>query len=602
MVDDVTKYGDRVSRLVGWGHWFAFFNIIAAMLIGTRYITQSPWPETLLGQFYLLISWVGHFAFLVFALYLLVLFPLTFILPSRKLFRLASVCFATVGLTLLLIDTQAYQTINLHLNPLVWEVLFDDESTLVNNDLQHLFVVLPFIFLIEIALSEWVWRKQRKLSHKQIGKPIGSLFFISFIASHLIYVWADAYFYNPITIQRANFPLSYPMTAKSFMEKHGLLDKAEYLKRLEQSQSNSEIVRYPLETMDFGRRANPLNILVVSVNNLRADMLSEETMPSAYKFAQDNLNFTNHYSSSNDAFGVFGLFYGLPSSYASSIKAQGSKPILIDTLVSKGYEFGLFSGDNFDDDLYGETVFRGMNFNGIAFNESQSKDIQAIDAWRQWAKQRTNKPWFSFIELTTVDNFKASTSANKEISASDRLRSSYISSVEQADLEIERLLSVIQSLELDKSTVIVITSNHATEFNETNTNSWGSNSNYSQYQLKVPMLIHWPGKVAGIYPHRTSHLDFSVTLLQELLGVTSNPSDFSSGESLFDEHKRRWILAGDSRELALITKDTTTVIDKFGNYKLFDENYQRVKDDNPTLPILMQGLTELQRFYAKNGQ
>ena len=116
------------------------------------------------------------------------------------------------------------------------------------------------------------------------------------------------------------------MTAKSFMEKHGLLDKAEYLKRLEQNQSNSDIVRYPLETMDFGRRANPLNILVVSMNNLRADMLSEETMPSAYKFAQDNLNFTNHYSSSNDAFGVFGLFYGLPSSYASSIKAQGSNP------------------------------------------------------------------------------------------------------------------------------------------------------------------------------------------------------------------------------------------------------------------------------------
>ena len=116
-----------------------------------------------------------------------------------------------------------------------------------------------------------------------------------------------------------------------------------------------------------------------------------------------------------------------------------------------------------------------MNFNGIAFNESQSKDIQAIDAWTQWAKQRTNKPWFSFIELTTVDNFRASTSANKEISTSDRLRSGYISSVEQADLEIERLLSVIQSLELDNSTVIVITSNHATEFNETNTNSWGSN-------------------------------------------------------------------------------------------------------------------------------
>lgn len=78
MVDSANSYSDRVSRLVGWGHWFAFFNIIAAMLIGTRYITQSAWPETLLGQFYLAASWVGHFGFLVFALYLLVLFPLTF--------------------------------------------------------------------------------------------------------------------------------------------------------------------------------------------------------------------------------------------------------------------------------------------------------------------------------------------------------------------------------------------------------------------------------------------------------------------------------------------------------------------------------------------
>lgn len=93
MVDSGNTYGERVSRLVGWGHWFAFFNIIAAMLVGTRYISQSPWPETLLGQFYLAVSWVGHFGFLVFALYLLVLFadiycPIAETVPTdRGLFR-----------------------------------------------------------------------------------------------------------------------------------------------------------------------------------------------------------------------------------------------------------------------------------------------------------------------------------------------------------------------------------------------------------------------------------------------------------------------------------------------------------------------------------
>ena len=601
MVDNGNTYGERVSRLVGWGHWFAFFNIIAAMLIGTRYITQSPWPETLLGQFYLAVSWVGHFGFLVFALYLLVLFPLTFIIPSRKLFRLVAVCFATVGLTVLLVDTQAYQTINLHLTPVVWEVLFSDESSSLTVDLQHLFIVLPLIFLLQLALSEWVWRKQRKLSHKHVGRPIAAIFFVSFISSHLIYVWADAYFYNPITAQRANFPLSYPMTAKSFMERHGLLDREEYLLRLEQNQDSNELVRYPLEKIEFDRRANPLNILVVSINNLRSDALTPETMPAAYQFAQQNQNFTNHYSSSNDSFGVFGLFYGLPSSYSSSIKAQGSKPILVDTLIEKQYQFGLFSGDNFDEPLYGETVFRGMNFTGIAFNDTQSPDSLAIQAWSDWAKQQGKNPWFSFIELTTVDNFNAYADSDTAQTAASKLKAGYQKSVKTADQELAQLLAEIETLELSESTVIVITSNHATEFNETKTNSWGSNSNYSRYQLQVPMIIHWPGKVAAEYQHRTSHLDMSVTLLQDLLGVSSNPSDFSSGRNLFDERKRRWILAGDSRDLALITTKDTTVIDKFGNYKLYDANYQRLKDENPTLPVLMQGLTELQRFYAKSN-
>ncbi|WP_100752038.1 DUF3413 domain-containing protein [Vibrio salilacus] len=601
MVDNGNTYGERVSRLVGWGHWFAFFNIIAAMLIGTRYITQSPWPETLLGQLYLAVSWVGHFGFLVFALYLLVLFPLTFVIPSRKLFRLLAVCFATVGLTILLVDTQTYQTINLHLTPVVWEVLFSDESSRISTDLQHLFVVLPLIFLLQLALSEWVWRKQRKLSHKHVGRPISALFFVSFIASHLVYVWADAYFYNPITAQRANFPLSYPMTAKSFMERHGLLDREEYLQRLEQNQDSIELVRYPLEHIEFNRRANPLNIMIVSVNNLRSDVLTEASMPAMHQFANSHQNFTNHYSSSNDSFGIFGLFYGLPSSYASSIRTQGSKPILIDTLIDKNYQFGLFSGDNFDEPLYGETVFRGMSFNGIAFNDTESADSQAINAWAKWAQQQGKKPWFSYLELTTVDSFTAYSDTNKNQSAEEKLKAGYLKSVATADLEIKTVLEQIKALELEDNTVVVITSNHATEFNETGSNSWGSNSNFSQYQLKVPMVIQWPGKIAAEYQHRTSHLDLSVTILQDLLGVSSNPNDFSSGRNLFDERNRRWILAGDSRELALITTKNTTVIDKFGNYKLYDANYQRLQDDNPTLPVLMQGLTELQRFYAKSN-
>ncbi|GLT17605.1 hypothetical protein GCM10007938_13830 [Vibrio zhanjiangensis] len=379
-----------------------------------------------------------------------------------------------------------------------------------------------------------------------------------------------------------------------------MLDRQEYLQRLKESQAQTELVRYPLEKLEFNRRTNSLNILVVSVNNLRSDVMTPEYMPNAANFATQNLSFTNHYSSSNDTFGVFGLFYGLPSSYVSSIKMQGSRPILLDTLLDKDYSFGLFSGDNFDDDLYGETIFRGLNFTGIAFNDANSPDTQAINVWADWVEQRKKNPWFSFIELTTVDNFSTYDDKGNH-SAVDKLQNGYHASAAKADEELGILFDKIEQLGISESTVVILTSNHGTEFNETKTNSWGSNSNYSRYQLQVPMVIHWPGKVPTTYDHRTSHLDLSVTLLQDLLGVSSNPSDFSSGQNLFDESPRKWILAGGTRELALITNKDTTVIDKFGNYKLYDGNYQRLQDKNPTLPVLMQGLTELQRFYAKSN-
>ncbi|MGR5452393.1 DUF3413 domain-containing protein, partial [Vibrio sp. PNB22_3_1] len=67
--------------------------------------------------------------------------------------------------------------------------------------------------------------------------------------------------------------------------------------------------------------------------------------------------------------------------------------------------------------------------------------------------------------------------------------------------------------------------------------------------------------------------------------------------NLFNERKRNWVIAGNSNELALLTKRNTTVVDRFGNFKIYDSNYRRLKDASPTLPVLMQGLTELQRFY-----
>ncbi|MDG3088620.1 DUF3413 domain-containing protein [Vibrio hannami] len=600
MVDSGNSYGDKVSRLVSWGHWFTFFNIIATMLIGTRYITQSPWPDTLLGQSYLALSWIGHFGFLVFALYLLILFPLTFIVLSRKLYRFIAVIFATIGLTVLLLDTEAYQQIHLHLNPVVWELLLEGEaSSSVTIELQQLFVVVPIIFLLQLALSEWVWRKQRKLSHKHVGRPITALFFVCFITSHLVYIWADAYFYGPITSQKANFPLSYPMTAKTFMEKHGLLDREEYLKRMEESEGQVDLVSYPTEPLVFSSRPQKLNVLMVMVNNLRSDTMTPEVMPETYNFANNNQKFNNHYSASNDSYGVFGLFYGIPNSYAGSIKSQGSSPLILEAMQDKGYDFGLFSGSGFEDDLYYEAIFKSREVTAEKEDRLNSSDAKAITDWTNWIEGNPGKPWFSYIELTTVEKYEDYEIEDLAGTPKQRLSRAYQKAATIADEYIGDILFTLMGNDLMEDTIVIITSNHGTEFNETNTNSWGSNTNYSDYQLKVPFVMHWPGKMATMYSHKSSHFDVSTTLLQDLMGVTSKPREFSSGRSLFNNSSRMWILAGDNREIALVTDKSTTVVDQFGNYKVYDKHYKRQREAKPKLSILMQGLSELKRFYTR---
>ncbi len=597
MVDSENTYSERVSRLVSWGHWFAFFNIIAAMLIGTRYITQSPWPETLLGQTYLAVSWLGHFAFLIFAIYILVLFPLTFLIPSRKLFRFLSVCFATAGLTLLLLDTQAYQNLHLHLNPIVWDLLFSKEENFA-PEWQHFFIFVPFIFLMQLVLSEWVWRKKRKLAHKHIGKPLALVFSVCFITSHLIYIWADAFFYNPITSQRANFPLSYPMTAKSFMEKHGLLDKKEYLEKLNNYSGEVKLVQYPIEPLTYESRGQDLNILLIMVNNLRADAITPKSMPALNTYADEHLNYTNHYSASNDMYGVFGLFYGLPSSYAESIKAQQEVPLFIQGLKNNNYNFGLFSGDNFADNLYQNVIFKELLSDN--FDSSTSNDDQWVTSnWSSWLKSVPDQPWFSYIELDGLTQFNTTQSSISGSKLEVQLREGYKTSTVKADQSLSFIFNQLETLELVENTVVIVTSNHGTEFNDTKSSSWGSSTNYSRFQLQVPMIIRWPGKESEQFTHKTSHLDLSPTLMHQIFGVSSNPKDYSSGRSLFDTDERHWIIAGNRREVALITDDETTVIDKFGNYKLYDAQYNRKRDTNPKLSILMQGLTEQKRFYTE---
>ncbi|MDD9196462.1 DUF3413 domain-containing protein [Aliivibrio sp. S3MY1] len=598
MVDSGNTYSDKVSTLITWGHWFSFFNIVAAMLIGTRYISQSPWPETLLGQTYLVLNWIGHFGFLVFGFYILVLFPLTFITPSQRLMRILSVIIATAGMTLLLLDTYAYQTLHLHITPLVWDMLLNNDKSNLNTQWQYLFVLIPVIFLLQLSLSEWVWNKLRKLAHKHVGRPFAITFAVAFIGSHLIHTWADASAYGPVTAQRATFPLSYPMTARSFLEKHGFIDREALAKQIQEEGTGGaqEAMRYPLEPIKFKAKQTGYNLQIIMIDSLRADTLNHTDTPNLTRFAQNNVNYNNHYSASNNSTSLFGLFYGLPGSYVDNFRNSDIESPILAELHNRDYQFGLFSGDNFTSSLYKQIIFTKGE---IGESKEKMSDSKAISQWRDWFKAQTSgNPWFSYLELTSVSEYDATSPISTKHSDQSAFEINYRKAVRKTDQQLQTVLSALKQSPDWEKTIIVITSNHGMEFDETNTNSWGSSTNFSKYQLRVPMLIHWPEVEPELIMTRSSHLDLAPTLMESFLKTTTSPKSYSSGLNLLtQDNERNWLLAGDRKNIALITDTNTVVIDTFGNYKVYDEDYNRLTDEKPKLSLLMQGISELKRFY-----
>lgn len=158
MVTNRQRYREKVSQMVSWGHWFALFNILLAMVLGCRYLFVADWPTTLTGRVYSWMSLVGHFSFLVFATYLLILFPLTFIVMSQRLMRFLSAILATAGMTLLLIDSEVFTRFHLHLNPVVWELVINPDQNETARDWQLMFISVPIILLIEMLFATWSWQ------------------------------------------------------------------------------------------------------------------------------------------------------------------------------------------------------------------------------------------------------------------------------------------------------------------------------------------------------------------------------------------------------------------------------------------------------------
>ncbi|MCF7422392.1 LPS biosynthesis-modulating metalloenzyme YejM [Escherichia coli] len=585
MVTHRQRYREKVSQMVSWGHWFALFNILLSLVIGSRYLFIADWPTTLAGRIYSYVSIIGHFSFLVFAAYLLILFPLTFIVGSQRLMRFLSVILATAGMTLLLIDSEVFTRFHLHLNPIVWQLVINPDENEMARDWQLMFISVPVILLLELVFATWSWQKLRSLTRRRrFARPLAAFLFIAFIASHVVYIWADANFYRPITMQRANLPLSYPMTARRFLEKHGLLDAQEYQRRLiEQGNPDAVSVQYPLSELRYRDMGTGQNVLLITVDGLNYSRF-EKQMPALAGFAEQNISFTRHMSSGNTTDnGIFGLFYGISPSYMDGILSTRTPAALITALNQQGYQLGLFSSDGFTSPLYRQALLSDFSMPSV---RTQS-DEQTATQWINWLgryAQEDNR-WFSWVSFngTNIDDSNQQAFARK-----------YSRAAGNVDDQINRVLNALRDSGKLDNTVVIITAGRGIPLSEEE-----ETFDWSHGHLQVPLVIHWPGTPAQRINALTDHTDLMTTLMQRLLHVSTPASEYSQGQDLFNLQRRHyWVTAADNDTLAITTPKKTLVLNNNGKYRTYNLRGERVKDEKPQLSLLLQVLTDEKRFIA----
>lgn len=219
---------NKIDRLLRWGHWFTFFNVLLALLITGSYFLADPLPQSAIGWIYMLFTWLGHTAFICFLFFIITIFPVSLIFPYQRHVRGLAAVLATTGFVALIFDAYVYHSLGYHAGSASYEQTLDLLRQQVVTNLRNFVLitctVAALLLWLQLVLSNFCWKKIARLSHSGVGQPALVLLLGSFVISHLLHIWGDASQNDAITRQDNILPFSYPATARTMLARYNLLD------------------------------------------------------------------------------------------------------------------------------------------------------------------------------------------------------------------------------------------------------------------------------------------------------------------------------------------------------------------------------------------
>jgi membrane-anchored protein YejM (alkaline phosphatase superfamily) len=549
-----TTYSKRVLPLVSWSHWFTFFNIIASILLSSLYLFNEASPDTLLGKFYLVVTWLSHMSFLTFIGFVLLIFPLTLIYPKTRFIRGSASIVFTLGLLFLLLDAFIYTRLGYHLNASSSDQIIALIQTQIdqNNRAFWFISVLLFISILvfQLVVSNYAWKHLRQLQKTIFARFVVIGLVTAFFISHLLHIWADANLEYDILRQDTVLPLSYPSTAKTLLTKYGMFDKSDYMARKTSPLSFTDVLpNYPTLTQQCAqsKSINQSAILVLTdrlLNNQQIEQFSQRA-------TSNKLKLSNHIDNALPKDAWFNLLYSLPSIYKRGVIEQDKKPLLFSVLAANNLSTSLTVIDENKDSTTALPASI-LSYKSLFKQVNQLKDISSLVI-----SQRLNKfsAGLHVFYFTAADHY-------------------------QYELFIDALL-LSQKNKKDKDIVWV---------------SSISNKNEETSLTIKPALFILPNEQEKEVTHLTSHMDIQPTLMKHWLSCEIDSSTYSTGKDMAKVNNNRVIANTMDNGMMVFNKDKSVFIDQNGNFQSYSRELESPIMISADFPLMIDGVHFIKSF------
>lgn len=564
-----------------------------------------------------IIGYYGLPLLLVISLLSLLLFSL------RRLAAIVSGIFITLYVSFLLLDHFVYAVTKLHINLFWLEWLLNDYDGLGLPTESLVYAILTLVLVVGLITA--VFMLARKLL--RIRFLILTFWLITIIAlavGQIIHLVAYQSNDSRITSLTPHFPAYFPLVSHANASKYGhLLPIGEAESAISFPEYEGSL-NYPLAEMKYNLlpKDSLRNFVIIFVEGWRPEVLNDEVMPNISAFSKRSVLFRNHFCTGNSTIaGTFGFFYGIDPTYWTAVKANSAlidNPVWIDAFMANDYRFGIFARSNFERHKIKDAVFRGIEVhNDLAGKNkvAQDKDMtrRTIDFIRE--QKESGQPFMAFafyksnhlpydypIEDTIYKPVKTlSLMFTSDDTDPEPYYNDYRNATHFVDSLAGRILAELDSLGLLDNTVVIISSEHGEEFNDNGVNLWGHGGNFTQYQIKVPLVLYAPGIEPRVIDYATSHVDIAPTMLEEFFGCVSAIHDYSTGRNLFDESmKPRPFVIGSYVNYAFVMGDNVYEIHPLftEEYKLHDLNEEA---SPPSIEMLRTLMEQINRFYGEGG-